>query len=141
MSEQKTVVTYKGFDKNMRCRGYQYELGKTYEAEGKILACGNGFHACEHPLNVFSYYTPADSRFAVVEQEGDLSRDGTDTKLASRRITIKAELNLQGLIKAAIEYTFSRAKPIDPASPASATGYYGAASAVGDYGAASATGD
>ena len=135
-----TVTSYKGFDANWKCRGFQYAVGETYRHEGKVAACNAGFHACEHPLNAFSYYPPAGSRFAIVEQSGDLSRHGDDTKIASRSITIKAEIDLPGLIRAAIEYTFKRANPVDPDSPASATGYQGAASATGDQGAASATG-
>jgi hypothetical protein len=133
------IVSYKGFDANWQCRGYQFEVGKTYEHQGEVKACSGGFHACEHPLNVFAYYAPALSRFAVVEQSGDLSRHD-DTKVASRRITIKAEIGIPGLVKAAIEYVTSRCKPVDPESPASATGDQGAASATGDQGAASATG-
>ncbi|QII84194.1 hypothetical protein G3T20_05440 [Bordetella hinzii] len=135
--KEQVLVTYKGFRNDLTCRDFQYEIGKTYEAEGKIEACGNGFHACEYPLDIFGYYAPAGSRFALVEQSGDLSREaGGDTKVASRKITIKAELTIAGLVKAAIEYTTSRAKPIDPNSPASATGRYSAASATGVRGAA-----
>ena len=133
------ITSYKGFDKDLKCRGFQYEVGQTYTHEGPVEVCSSGFHACEHPLNVFSYYAPA-SRFAVVEQSGDLSRHDGDTKVASRTITIKAEIDLPGLIREAIEYTFKRAKPVDPGSPSSATGEQGAASATGNYGAASATG-
>jgi len=141
-NKEQTITTFKGFHQDLTCRRFQYEIGKTYEAEGKIEACGNGFHACEYPLDVFGYYAPGASRFAVVEQSGDLSREtGGDTKVASRKIKIKAEIGLAGLIKAAVEYTFSRAKPVDPNSPASATGVRGAASATGYQGAASATGD
>ena len=134
------ITTYKGFDKDLKCRGFQYAIGQTYQHDGKVAACNAGFHACEHPLNVFSYYPPAGSRFAIVEQSGDLSRHGDDTKVASRSITIKAEIDIPGLIRAAIEYTFKRANPVGPGSPASATGDQGAASATGDQGAASATG-
>jgi hypothetical protein len=153
-NEQPVIVAYKGFDAKLCCNGggspFQYEVGKTYEHQGAAVACESGFHACEHPLDVFSYYPPADSRFAIVEQSGEISRHDGDTKVASSRIHIKAEVDFAGLIKAAVDWTFSRAKPIDPESPAKsddecghaqATGYSGAASATGDRGAASATGD
>ena len=139
MSE--TIKSFKGFDSNWQCRGFQYEVGKTYTHEGPVEACGSGFHACEHPLNVFTYYPPAGSKFAEVEQSGDLSRHGDDSKVASRHIAIKAELTIAGLVSAAIEYVTSRCEPINPESPASATGDQGAASATGHQGAASATGD
>jgi hypothetical protein len=148
------VLAYKGFDSKLCCHGggvpFQFELGKTYEHKGEVKACEGGFHACEHPLDVFAYYPPAGSRFAIVEQSGEIARHDGDTKVASSRIHIKAEIDFAGLIKAAVEDTFSRAKPIDPESPAlsdaeqghaSATGDRGAASATGDRGAASATGD
>ena len=133
-----SITAYKGFDKDLKCRGFQFEVGKSYTHDGEVAACKGGFHACEHPLNVFRYYAPANSRFAVVEQSGDLSRRCDATKVASRTITIKAELDLPGLIRAAIEYTFKQAKPVDPASPASATGDQGAAIAVGYQGRAMA---
>ena len=134
------ITTYKGFSKDWKCRDFQYELGKTYEHKGNAIACESGLHACEYPLDVFNYYAPATSRFAVVEQSGELSRHDGDSKVASSKIKVSAEINLAGLIKAAIEYTTSRCKHIDPESPASATGYQGAASATGYQGAASATG-
>ncbi|WP_423190932.1 DUF7666 domain-containing protein, partial [Achromobacter xylosoxidans] len=138
--QEEVVTSYKAFNADLTCTGgdkpFQYEVGKTYEMKGPIKACDRGFHACEYPLNVFDYYPPAGSRFALVEQGGKISREGSDTKLASSRITIKAEIGIAGLIKAAIEYTFSRAKP----EGETATGYQGAASATGDQGAASATG-
>ncbi len=138
--KEEVVTSYKAFNADLTCTGgdkpFQYEVGKTYEMEGKVEACRRGFHACEYPLNVFDYYPPAGSRFALVEQGGKISREGSDTKLASSRITIKAEIGIAGLIKAAIEYTFSRAKP----EGETATGYQGAASATGDQGAAMACG-
>ena len=140
INADEVITTYKGFDAEMKCRGFQYEIGKTYTHDGKVKACYGGFHACEHPLNVFEYYAPAGNKFAVVEQSGDLSRHGGDTKVASRHITVKAELPIAGLVKAAVEYVSSRCYPVDPESPASATGYQGVASATGDLGAASATG-
>ncbi|WP_043312953.1 DUF7666 domain-containing protein, partial [Pseudomonas sp. PI1] len=138
---EEIVTAYKGFNQDLTCRGYQFEIGGTYKHEGDVEACASGFHACEYPLDVLGYYRPAGSRFALVEQSGDLSRHDGDSKVASRKISIKAELTIAGLVKAAIEYTTSRCKPVDPESPASSTGNRGAASSTGNYGAASSTGD
>lgn len=140
VAEYEMIVCYKGFDANWRCRGHQFGIGGTYIHEGKVRACESGFHACEYPLDVFVYYPPAGSQFAIVKQSGDLSRNCDDTKVASRIITISEKIDIAGLVKASIEYTIRRCNPIDPNSPASATGYRGAASATGDRGAASATG-
>ncbi|AHX12701.1 hypothetical protein CH75_04735 [Dyella jiangningensis] len=136
--QQEVITTYKGFDQNLQCRGFQYAVGETYEHDGEAKACNSGFHACEYPLDVLGYYAPAGSRFAIVEQSGQLSRHDDDSKVASTKIKVTAEIGLPGLIKAAIEYTMKRAKP---EGGSIATGYQGAASATGDRGAASATGD
>ncbi|MGX5660021.1 DUF7666 domain-containing protein [Castellaniella ginsengisoli] len=140
-----TITAYKGFTDALTCTGgdtpFQYEVGKTYKHKGDVRACNGGFHACEYPLDVFGYYPPAGSRFALVEQSGDLSRHDSDTKVASRKISIKAEIGIAGLVKAAIEYTTSRCLPVDPESPAQASGDRGAAQASGDRGAAQASGD
>ena len=138
---EEIVLAYKGFDTNLQCKGYQYAVGGSYENESGAEACSHGFHACEHPLNVFEYYAPAGSRFALVEQSGTLSRHDSYTKVASSKITIKAEIGIPGLVKAAIEYVTSRCEPVDNDSPASSTGYRGAASSTGYQGAASSTGD
>ena len=139
-------MNYKGMDKDMRCRGFQYEVGKEYETD-KAEACECGFHACEYPLDVFNYYPPSGSRFFEVEQSGELSRSSDDDgKVASTKIKIGAEISISGLVKAAIEYTRERPVKEEGASAngnqgaASATGYQGAASATGNLGAASATG-
>jgi len=137
---EKSIVSYKGFDKGLKCRGYQFEIGGTYEHDGEVKACESGFHACEYPLDVFNYYVPADSRFAVVEQSGSIDKQSGDSKVASSRLTIKTEIGIPELVKAAIEYTIGRCNPIDRKSPASATGIRGAASTSGDQGAASASG-
>ena len=136
----KKITSYKGFNTDMTCRGFQYEIGKTYKHESDVAACEAGFHACEYPLDVFAYYPPAGSEFAVVEQSGDLSRKGDDSKVASSTITVKASITIAGLVSAAIEYTKSKCLPVDPDSPASSTGDYGAASSTGPCGAASSTG-
>ena len=118
-----TIESFKGFDGNMQCRGFQYAIGESYKHDGDVVACGSGFHACEYPLDVFTYYPPAGNRFARVVQSGQTAREANgDSKIASSEITIKAEISIADLIKAAIDYTFKRAKPVDPDSPASATG-------------------
>ena len=132
------ITSFKGFDKNLQCRGFQFELGKTFIHEGDVRACNSGFHACEYPLGVFNYYSPAKSRFAVVEQTGELSRGGGDSKVSSRAIHIKEEIGIQALITAALEFIMSRC---DPASSAHATGDMSASSATGGRSASSATGD
>ena len=132
------VQSVKGFDLNWRCRDYQFEVGKTYTHDGEVNACESGFHACEYPLDVFGYYAPGQSRYALVQQSGALPRHGSDTKVASGKITIEAELKLPDLIARAIKWIFAHAKPEDTEH---ATGTRGAASSTGDYGAASSTGD
>ena len=129
-------MNYKGMDKDMKCRGFQYEVGGEYETD-KAKACECGFHACEYPLDVFNYYPPAGSRFFEVEQSGSISKSDEDTKVASTKIKIGAELSIAGLVKAAVEYTKERCTQNEGDK---ATGYQGAASATGDQGAASATG-
>ena len=142
------MKAYKGFDKDLKCRDFQYEVGKEYEEEDAKL-CASGFHACEHPLNVFSYYPPSGSRFAEVDLDAtdEREKDTLDTKRVGKKITIKAELSLQGLVRAAVDFVFIQSdkekKPkhaTGDQGAASATGVQGAASATGDRGAASATG-
>ena len=129
-------MNYKGMDKDMKCRGFQYEVGGEYETD-EAKACECGFHACEYPLDVFNYYPPAGSRFFEVEQSGSISKSDEDTKVASTKIKIGAELSIAGMVKAAVEYTKERCTQNDGDK---ATGYQGAASATGGRGAASATG-
>ena len=129
----------------MTCRGFQFQVGSTYTHEGDVAACESGFHACEYPLDVLQYYPAVTSVFAEVTQSGQVARHTEDSKIASSRLHVKASLSLSGLIKAAIDYTFSRTTPEGASATgirgaASATGYQGAASATGDMGAASATG-
>ena len=139
------MITYKGMDKDMRCRGFQYEPGQTYKMEGPVKACERGFHACERPLDVFSYYPPVSSRYFETEQSGEISRDGNDSKIASSEIRIGAEVGIPGLVKAHIEYVKAHTteEHTDPKmatagdSGAATAGSYGAATA-GDSGAATA---
>lgn len=129
--EQK-IKAYKAFDKDLSCRGFKYEVGKEYEETGDIKACEKGFHACPYPLDVFGYYTPAGSRFCEVEQSGKID-DSESDKVCSSKIRIGAELDIRGLVKAAVSYVKERctnecnAKPGKPAT-------------AGDRGAATARG-
>ena len=150
MSE--VIKSYKGFNRDLTCRGKQYEVGKEYE-EDRAQSCECGMHACEYPLDCFSYYDPAHSVYYEVEQSGDLSRRGDDSKVASTKMKIGAEINIAGMVKASINYIRERIKEEKGSDDdygaslatgdygaSSATGYCGASSATGDYGASSATG-
>mgnify|MGYP003177552207 CR=1 FL=1 len=98
------IKSYKGFDKNLRCRGFQYKIGGIYEMDGKIKMCNRGFHACESPFDVFDYYTMIDSRFCEVEQDGNISKEDRGTKICSSKIKIKAELKLADMINLGVEW-------------------------------------
>jgi hypothetical protein len=135
--EQK-IKAYKAFDKDLSCRGFKYEVGKEYEETGDIKACEKGFHACPYPLDVFGYYAPARSRFCEVEQSGQID-DSESDKVCSSKIRIGAELDIRGLVKAAVSFVKERCTNecnAEPGKPATA-GDYGAATA-GDSGAATA---
>ena len=138
MSEETKVIAYKGFDKDMKCRGFQYEVGKEYECGGQIRVCGNGFHACESPLDVFGYYPPADSRYCEVEQSGDTDRDD-DSKIASGKIRIIREIGLKGIIEAGVKQILDKARKTNDA--ATNTGNQSAATNTGNQSAATNTGD
>ncbi|HHH1168903.1 TPA: hypothetical protein ACPZQW_000713 [Yersinia enterocolitica] len=154
---KETVITFKGFDQKLQCRGYQFEIGKTFTHEGKVEACGSGFHACEAPFDVFGYYSPASSRYAVTESFGTIDReeDG-DTKIASASITITAELTLPQFIQRGIDWNWSKvdksleqqimngyqsaATNTGNRSAATNTGYQSAATNTGNRSAATNTG-
>jgi hypothetical protein len=145
MSE--SLVAYKGFDKDWKCRGFQYEIGGTYEHDGEVVRCATGgFHSCEYPLDVFGYYGPSFSRYAVVQVGGAIDRDDIDTKIASGKITVEAEISVPDLVSRAIEWITARCDPKKTShvkvnrSASSATGYRSASSATGDQSASSATG-
>jgi hypothetical protein len=134
------VTTLKGFDLNFQCHGFQFEIGKTYEHDGPVKICESGFHGIGgHPLELFRYYAPAESRYAETQQSGSLARHSEDSKVVSARITVSAEIQLGDLIQRAVKWVFDRAKPEGEGSHA--TGERGAASATGESGAASATGE
>ncbi|EBO1407583.1 hypothetical protein EFL75_09225 [Salmonella enterica subsp. enterica serovar Infantis] len=145
----KEIVTFKGFNKDLKCRDFQFEIGKTFHHDGKVEACGSGFHACECPFDVFSYYSPADSRFAETISFGitDREEDG-DTKIASASITIKAELTLPQFIQRGIEWIWSKIdKSLEQQimcgnwSAATNTGNRSAATNTGNWSAATNTGN
>ena len=98
------IKSYKGFDKNLRCRDFQYKIGGIYEMDGEIKVCSRGFHACESPFDVFDHYTMIDSRFCEVEQDGNISKEDRGTKICSSKIKIKAELKLADMINLGVEW-------------------------------------
>ena len=147
------MLIYKGTDKDMKCRGFQFELGKEYEeAEAKL--CKKGFHGCEYPLDVFVHYAPADSRFFAAELDGVTDeRENRDTKLVGTKIKLRAEIGIAGIVKAAVEYIKERAESSDnqtgdcsaatntgSQSAATNTGYQSAATNTGSQSAATNTG-
>ncbi|RWY61898.1 DUF7666 domain-containing protein [Pseudomonas aeruginosa] len=160
---EEIVTAYKGFKQDLTCRGYQFEIGGTYKHEGEVEACASGFHSCEYPLDVFGYYAPGDSRFAIVKASGQLSRHDDDSKIASATLVVEAEISMPTMISRAIDWVMSKVdKSVEQTvvgetasntgnrsaasntgnrSAASNTGYQSAASNTGNYSAASNTGD
>ena len=102
--EEKKIIAYKGFDKDLKCRDFQYEVGKEYEMDGDIKCCERGFHACESPLEVFDHYDMLNSRFAKVEQSGEIDKEENSTKVCSSKIKVKAELKLADMINLGVEW-------------------------------------
>ena len=145
--ENKEIIAYKGFNQDWTCRGYQYEVGKTYVHKGDVKACESGFHACEYPLDVLSYYSPAVSKFAVVKMSGETSKDSDDTKIASAKITIETEINLPEMVKKAVEWIkgkvdwdAAKVSNTGKQSAATNTGYRSVATNTGKQSAATNTG-
>ncbi|EBH9598701.1 hypothetical protein QD139_003575 [Salmonella enterica] len=145
----KEIVTFKGFNKDLTCRDFQFAIGETFHHDGKVEACGSGFHACECPFDVFSYYPPAESRYAETISFGVIDREEEgDTKIASASITIKSELTLPQFIQRGIEWIWSKIdKSLEQQimtgdqSAATNTGDRSAATNTGDWSAATNTGD
>ena len=111
--EENKIIAYKGFDENLCCRGFQYEIGKEYVQEGEIECCESGFHACTNPFDVLDYY-PSDikNRFCVVEQSGIIKTGDSNSKQASSKIKIKAEIGMAGLFKAGVEWIKEKTNPV-----------------------------
>ena len=143
MSEK--IIAYKAMDKNMRCCGKQYEVGKTYH-EDKADCCRAGMNACENPLDVLRYYPLRDSpRFFEVECGGNVDKSGEGSKLACTELTVKGEVNFAGLVKAAVNAVFNRVKGKEPFSSgdystAGSSGYSSTAGSSGNSSTAAATG-
>ncbi|MEN1178440.1 DUF7666 domain-containing protein [Pseudomonas aeruginosa] len=143
-ASEEVVTAYKGFKQDLTCLGYQFEIGGTYKHEGEVEACASGFHSCEYPLDVFGYYAPGDSRFAIVKASGQLSRHDDDSKIASATLVVEAEISMPTMISQAIDWVMSKVdKSVEQTvvgGTASNTGYQSAASNTGYQSAASNTG-
>ena len=138
---------FKGFDKDLKCRDFQYEIGKEYTEE-KADICNCGFHACEFPMDVFGYYPPSDSRYCEVELEENDQKSSDDSKRVGKKISVKAGIGIAGIIKAGVEYIKEQVNWEDDKatntgnhSAATNTGYYSAATNTGNHSAATNTGD
>ena len=141
------MKVYKGTDKDMRCRGMQYELGKEYVYDGEVKACQSGFHSCKNPLDVLRYYPSKNgNRYFSAEADGGISEDTDDSKIASEKITLSAEIGIPGIIRGAVEYVRSIcADAVEETASgnrgnAAASGNWGNAAASGDWGNAAASG-
>ena len=158
MNKKDNIIRgFKGFDKDLKCRGFQYEIGKDYEHEGEVKCCERGFHFCENPFDVFRYYSPFDSRYCEVECDGNADKANNDSKVATSHIHISSEIGLNGLIKAGVKFIldkvnykdtkstntgdYSAANNTGYQSAATNTGYQSAATNTGDYSTATNTGD
>ena len=155
-TQEQPVTTVKGFDQNLRCRGYQFEVGQTYTHEGTVEVCKSGFHAVEYALDVFGYYPPGDSRYCVVAQSGQIGRQDDDSKIVSASITIQAEIKLPQLIQRGVDWIMAHLEPTKTEantgtrsaatntgtrSAATNTGYQSAATNTGNWSAATNTGN
>ena len=130
------MKAYKGFDKDLKCRGFQYEVGKEYE-EANAALCKKGFHACENPLDTFRYYAPTNSRYCEVDVDDNGERNSDDTKICGKHIKIGAEIGLKGVINAGVRFVFDKC---ESATEKNASGWMGNAAASGGSGNAAASG-
>ena len=133
----KTIIGVKAFDQNWKCRDFQFEVGKTFTHDGEVSICNSGFHFCENPLDIFTYY-PLTSKFALVEG-GDTKQHSDDSKVVCKTITIKSEISLHLALKMGVDFILSKINWKD--APATNTGDYSAATNTGNYSAATNTGD
>lgn len=139
MNKKDNIIRgFKGFDKDLKCRGFQYEIGKDYEQEGEVKCCERGFHFCENPFDVFRYYSPSDSRYCEVEGDGNADKSNDDSKVATSHIHISAEIGLNGLIKAGVKFILDKLNFKDAKS--TNTGNQSAATVEGNESVALVTG-
>ena len=135
------MIGYKAFDKNLQCRGFQYEVGKEYEIDGKIKVCKRGFHACENPLEVFDHYDMLNSRFCKVEQTGDIDKEKNSTKICSSKIKIVAELKLSDMIRLGVEWLKEVTSPSNIKVTKTDSGEYAQIGSSGDCAQIGSSGD
>ena len=128
---------YKGFGNDFKCRGFQFEPGKTYEHDGEARACASGFHFCESPFDVWTYYPPSDSRFAKVEGMGKTDKNGEDSKVACTKLHVGAEISLNAFVNAGVKFILDR---VTPEKKETNTGNWSAATNTVDRSAATNTG-
>ena len=125
MTNENKIIAYKGFDKDFKCRDFQYKVGETYKMDGNIERCRRGFHACESPMEVFDYYDMLTSRFAVVEQSGKIDKEEGSTKVCSSCIKIKEEIKIADIIDLGVEWLKEITSPSKiEANNTSNDGYY-----------------
>ena len=143
MENESKIIAYKGFDKDFKCRGFQYEVGKIYEMDGDVKCCSRGFHACESPMEVFDHYDMLSSRFAEVEQSGKIDKEDDSTKVCSSRIKIKAELKLADIINLGVEWLKEITAPskIKANNNGSNNGYSAQIGSSGNYAKIGSSGD
>ena len=145
--EENKIIAYKGFDENLCCRGFQYEIGKEYVQEGEIKCCESGFHACTNPFDVLDYYeADGKNRYCEVEQSGSIKTGNGDSKQASSKIKIKAEIGMAGLFKAGVEWIKEKTNPVPIIAETkdnndNPSGNYAKIGSSGDYAKIGSSGD
>jgi len=144
---------FKGYDKNLKCRDFQYEIGKEYVMKGEPKACEKGFHFCENPFDVWNYYPPTNgNRFTEVETDGILHSDGSDSKQSSNKLKVGIEFNLKSFVEGAVKFIFEQSKEVSKTpnkhltttgegANAATTGNYANAATTGNYANAATTGE
>ena len=131
------ITGFKGFDKDLKCRDYQFELDKEFVHKGKVEPCSSGFHFCENPFDVFGYYPPSESRYCEVEGSGETKNHNEDSKIACSHLRVGVEINLNGIIKSGLKFIFEKVNWTEKKED---TGNRSAATNTGNRSAATNTG-